>query len=144
MANFVFNVGKGRIRQLILDGADLRALVLKAADTDSAMQDVDTVAALLAGAADEADFTNYARVTLASETTTVDDTGNDVNADAADITFTSAGGASNNTTTDLVIYLHVAGGDANCIPLVCLDCVFTTNGQNVTLTFDADGFWGAA
>jgi hypothetical protein len=143
MADFVFNVGKGRLRQLILDGADLRALVLKAADTDSAMQDVDTIAALLAGA-DEADFTNYARVTLASETTTVDDTGNDVNADCADIVFTSAGGGTNNTTTDLIIYLHVAGGDANCIPLVCLDCVFTTNGQNVTLQMNADGFWGAA
>ena len=55
MANFVFNVAKGRIRQLILDGADLRALVLKTADTDAAMMDVDNITALLATAADEAD-----------------------------------------------------------------------------------------
>lgn len=144
MANFVFNVAKGRIRQLILDGADLRALVLQAADTDAAMMDVDNITALLATAANEADFTNYARVTLAGEATTVDDTGNDVNADCNDITFTSAGGATNNTTTDLIIYLHDAGGDGSSVPLVCLDCVFTTNGQNVTLQFDADGFWGAA
>jgi len=144
MANFVFNIAKGRIRQLILDGADLRALVLKAADTDAAMMDTDTITALLATAADEADFTNYARVTLTGEATTVDDTGNDVNADANDITFTSAGGATNNTTTDLIIYLHSASGDGVSVPLVCLDCVFTTNGQNVTLQFDADGFWGAA
>lgn len=143
MANFVFNIAKGRIRQLILDGADLRALVLKTADTDAAMMDVDTITALLATAADEADFTNYARVTLTGETSTVDDTGNDVNADCNDITFTSAGGATNNTTTDLIIYLHSASGDSVSVPLVCLDCVFTTNGQNVTLTIDADGFWGS-
>lgn len=144
MANFVFNAAKGRIRQLILDGADLRALVLKTADSDATMMDVDTITALLATAADEADFTNYARVVLTGESSTVDDTGNDVNADCDDIVFTSAGGATNNTTTDLVIYLHDGGGDGSSIPLVCLDCVFTTNGQNVTLQIPADGFWGAA
>lgn len=144
MANFVFNIGKGRIRQLIVAGATLKALVLKTADTDAAMKDVDTITALLATAADEADFTNYARVTLSSLASTVDDTGDDVNGDCADITFTSAGGATNNTTTDLIIYYDPGGGDSACVPLVCLDCVFTTNGQNVTLTIDADGFWGAS
>ncbi len=144
MAGFVFNVGKGRLRQLQIAGGSLKALVLKVADTDAVMKDMDTIAALLAGVADEADFTNYARATLASLTSTVDDTGDDVNVDCADVVFTAAGGATNNTTTDLIIYYDPGGGDSLCIPLVCLDCVFTTNGQNVTLIMDADGFWGAS
>jgi hypothetical protein len=144
MANFVFNVGKGRIKQLISSGATLKALLLKTADTDAAMKDVDTITALLATVADEADFTNYARPTLASVTQTVDDTGDKVDADFADIVFTSAGGATNNTTTDLIIYYDPGGGDSACIPLVCLDAVFTTNGQNVTLVVDSTGFWSAS
>lgn len=144
MANFVFNVAKGKVAEKAADGATLKMLILKASGTDGALKDLDTVAAVLAeGSTTEADFTNYARPTLASVTVTVDDTNDLVKVDAADITLTSAGGASNNTTTDAIIYEEVAGGDANCIPLVLMDCVFTTDGNNVTLSFNADGFFNA-
>lgn len=147
MANFVFNIAKGRIRELAADHPnDFRALLLGVADTDDAMGDTDTITALLATAADEAAFTNYARKTLANVLGSVDDTANDTEVDCDDIVYTSAGGALNDTTTHLVIYYDPAGAgnDANSIPLVCLECVFTTNGQNVTLQIDAAGFWGAS
>ena len=145
MANFVFNVALGSIKKRIDDGATLKLLVLKAAGTDAALKDLDNIAAVLAeGSTTEADFTNYARPTLAGVTATVDDAGDDASADATDVTFSSAGGASNNTTTDAIIYDDIDGSDANAIPLVCLDAVFTTDGNDVTLQFDPNGFWGAS
>jgi hypothetical protein len=145
MANFVYNIALGRIAEKVADGATIKLLVLKAAAADSVLKDLDTVAAILAnGSTDEADFTNYARATLGSLTVTVDDSTDSVSVDCADVVFTSAGGASNNTTTDAIIYEEVAGGDDNCIPLVQLDAVFTTDGNNVTLQMNAAGFFGAS
>lgn len=144
MANFVFNVALGRIAEKVSDGATLKLLVLKAAGTDAALKDLDTITAVLAeGSTTEADFTNYARPTLASVTATVDDSGDAVEVDCADVVFTSAGGASNNTTTDVIIYEHVTN-DSDSIPLVQLDAVFTTDGNNITLQMHENGFFGAS
>lgn len=145
MANFVFNVAKGKIAQKAEDGATFKLLLLKSAGTDAALKDLDTVAALIAeGSTVEADFTNYARKTLSSIADSVNDTTDKGLVDADDVVFSSAGGASNNTTTDAIIYEDVDGSDANAIPLVCLDCVFTTDGNDVTLQLHADGFFEAA
>ena len=144
---FVFNIAKGRIRELAADHPnDFRALLLGVADTDDAMGDTATITALLATAAGEAAFTNYARETLAGVLGSVDNAANDTQVDCNDIVYTAAGGALNDTTTHVVIYYDPAGAgnDANSIPLVCIECVFTTNGQDVTLQINADGFWGAA
>ena len=145
MADFVYNVALGRVAEKVADGATIKLLVLKAAAADSVLRDLTTVAAILAnGSTDEADFTNYARPTLAGLDVAVNHGTDSVSVDANDVVFTSAGGASNNTTTDAIIYEEVAGGDANCIPLVQLDCVFTTDGNNVTLQMNAAGFFGAS
>lgn len=143
MADFVFNVALGKVAEKVADGATIKLLVLKTAASDAVMKDTDTISALLATAAVEADFTNYARATLGSLTVTVDDTGDAVEVDAADVVFTSAGGATNNTTTDVVIYEEVTN-DADSVPLVCLDAVFTTDGNDVTLQFNAAGWYGAS
>lgn len=144
MANFVFNVAKGKVAEKVADGATIKLLVLKAADTDAVLKDLDDIAAILANVnTTEADFTNYARKTLASLAVNVDDTNDDVDVDAADVVFTAAGGATNNNCVDVIIYEEVAGGDANCIPLVMLDAVFTTDGNDVTLVFGANGFYTA-
>lgn len=145
MADFVYNVALGKVAEKVADGATIKLLVLKAAAADATLKDLDTIALILAnGSTTEADFTNYARKTLASLTVTVDDTADDVDVDCADVTFTSAGGASNNTTTDVIIYEDVDGTDANAIPLVQLDAVFTTDGNDVTLQFGANGFYTAS
>jgi hypothetical protein len=144
MANFVFNIAKGKVAEKVADGATIKLLVLKTAASDATNKDFDTVSAILAGGNTEADFTNYARKTLASLTATVDDTTDLMAVDCADVTFTAAGGASNNTTTDVIIYEDPGTGDANCVPLVQLDAVFTTDGNNVTLTINASGFFTAS
>lgn len=143
MGNFVFNVAKGKVAEKVADGATIKLLVLKAAASDATNKDFDTIAAILGGGNTEADFTNYARATLGSLTAAADDSTDTMKVDCADITFTSAGGATNNTTTDVIIYEEVGGGDSNCIPLVQLDAVFTTDGNNVTLTVHADGWFNA-
>jgi hypothetical protein len=144
VANFVFNVALGRIAELA-EAGDLRLLVLQAASADAVLKDLDDVAAVLAdGGTTEATFTNYARVTLTNVVVTVDDATDEARVTCDDVTFTEAGGASNNTTTDVIIYLHDAGGDASSIPLVQLDAVFTTDGNDVTLRMHEDGFFGAS
>jgi len=145
MANFVFNQAHGKVAEKAADGATLKLLVLKTAGSDADLKDLDTIAAVLAeGATSEADFTNYARKTLSNVAVNVSDVDDDVSVDADDVVFSLAGGASNNTTTDVIIYEDVDGSDANAIPLVQLDAVFTTNGNDVTLNFSADGFYGAS
>lgn len=145
MANIVFNVAKGKVAEKIADGATIKLLILKSAGTDAVLRDLDTVAAVIAeGSTVEADFTNYARKTLASLTAAANDTDDKMYVDAADVVYTAAGGASNNTTTDVLIYEDVDTTDANAIPLVLIDCVFTTDGNDVTLQFNANGWFEAA
>lgn len=144
MANFVYNVGLGRVAEKAADGATLKLLVLKAADADATLKDLDTVADVLAqGGTTEADFTNYARATLGSITVTVVDGQDRVDVDCADVVFSSAGGATNNTCTDVVIYEEVTN-DADSVPLCQLDASFTTDGNDVTLQFNAQGFYSAS
>lgn len=144
MSNFVFNVAKGRIAKLVDDGATFKMLVLKSAGTDATLKDLDNIAAVIAeGSTVEADFTNYARKTLASTTKTVDDTNNKVKVDSDDVVFASAGGASNNTTTDYIIYHDVDTTDANAVPLVMVDSPWTTDGNDVTIQFHADGWFNS-
>ena len=144
MANFVYNVGLGRVAEKAADGATLKLLVLKAAAADATLKDLDTVADVLAqGGTTEADFTNYARATLGSITVTVVDGQDRVDVDCADVVFSSAGGAVNNTCTDVVIYEEVTN-DSDSIPLCQLDASFTTDGNDVTLQFNAQGFYSAS
>ena len=120
--------------------------MLKAADTDAILQDLTTVAAVLAnGNTTEADFTNYGRVTLVNPTQTQDQTNNKTLVDANDVVFTSAGGANNNTLTDAVIF-HTPNGvsaDSGRVPIVQLDAAVTTDGNNLTIQFASGGFFEA-
>lgn len=137
---FVFNVGRGRIQQLIDDGATFKMLILKSAAAASVLEDLTTVAGVLAnGSTDEADFTNYVRKTL-TVTKNVNNTDDQLEASFSSVTFTAAGGATNNTTAMAVIYAEVTD-DSDSIPLVGLDAVFTTDGNDVTLNSPSGGFY---
>lgn len=145
MADFVFNIAKGAVAEKVRDGAaNLLFLLLKVSDTDAVMKDLDDVAALLAGTADEADFTNYVRKTAITGTVTVDDTNDRVDVDCPDQTWTAAGGASNNTLTDLIIAYQDTAADSGRVPLVCLDFALTTDGSDVTAQLNASGFFRAS
>ena len=71
MADIIFNIAKGRLaayvdRVVANDPANsaITVVILKTAAADAVLQDLDTLAAILAGASVEADFTNYARKQL--------------------------------------------------------------------------------
>lgn len=152
MADGVFNIAKGKVAYYATLPAASDALVvvlLKSAglEADDTLNNHDDLAALLASTNDEADFTNYTRKTLAAVAVNVDDTNNWVDADAADFTYTAAGGAANNTVGKLLVCYDGdtgAGTDANIIPLTYHDCSFTTDGTDQQIQLAASGFYRAS
>lgn len=145
MADGVFNIAKGAVAEKVRDGAgNLGVMLLKVAEADATLQDYDTLAAILAGANTEADFTNYARKTGITGTVTVDDTNNRVDVDIPDQTWTSAGGASNNTLVKLIVYYEDSAADSGRVPLTHHDFAITTNGGDLTAQIATDGFFRAS
>jgi hypothetical protein len=152
MADGVFNISKGKISYyggLPATSDAIKCLLLKSTGlvADATLTDYDTITALLAGASDECDFTDYVRKTLASITVTVDDTNDRVDIDCADITWTGAGGASNNTIGKLVTFYVPDTGtesDTTNIPLTYHDFVYTTSNVDVTAQVATAGFGRAA
>jgi hypothetical protein len=146
MADFVFNNAKGRVRGLITDGVrDLIVVLLKVAQADATLKDHDDLAALLAAANTEANFTNYARKTTvnANAVVTVDDVNERVDIDIPDITWAAAGGGVNNTLVKLVICTDGAS-DALRIPLAAYDYALTTDGSDILAVINAAGFYRAS
>lgn len=138
MADFVFNIAKGAFVEKIRDSAaNCGVLLLTAADTDDAMRDSDTVAALLATNATEASDASYARKTGLTGTITVDDTNNRVDVDLPDQTFSALDGSA---ITDAVVFYEESASDSGRIPLTLHDFSVTPDGSDVTLQFNASGF----
>lgn len=160
MANIVFNIAKGEVNAYVKrvvnnDPANsaLVIVLLKTAEADGVLQDYDTLGAILSaggGTANvEANFTNYARKVLTNtelSAPTVDDAGNQQYSDAPDQTYVSAGGAVNNAIVKMLICYDsdtTSGTDANLVPLVALDWVITTDGNDLVAVFGSTGFFGA-
>lgn len=150
MADFIFNIAKGKVRyytELPAANDALIILLLKSGglEADATLKDYDDVAALLAGSSDECDFTSYARKTVtASIVATVDDTNDRVDVDMPDPTWAPAGGATNNTVAKLVLAYDpdtTGGTDSSLIPLAAYDWAITTDGSDITATVAAAGFY---
>jgi hypothetical protein len=143
----VFNVSKGIWRYYLgLPAASdgLVVVLLKSAGlvADATLADYDDLAALLAGASDEADFTGYARKVLTSGITITPDDGNErVDGDIPDQVWDPAGGAANNTLGKLITcYAPATGGpDSSLIPVTYHDFVTTTDGTKLTAEINAAG-----
>lgn len=157
MADFVFNVAKGRVAELYNrvqtnDGAN-SALVIVVINangaTDATMKDYDTLAALLADVnVAEVTNSNYARKTLTDSDLSAfspDDTNDRVDLDIADQTWNSV--AAGDAWTDLVICYDndtTGGTDSNIIPLTLHDFAATPNGGNITAQIATAGFYRAS
>lgn len=146
MSDFVFNIAKGAVAEMVRDSAaDVLILLLKASVADGTAIDYDTVAAVLGdGSTTEADFSNYARKTGLTGSITVDDSNDRVDVDVPDQTWSSAGNGSNNTLTDAVIAYENAAADATRIPCTQQDFAVTTDGSDLTLEVNSAGFYRAA
>lgn len=144
MSDLVFNVAKGKVAEKVADDpTKLGVLILKAGEADALLKDRTTIADVLAGNT-EANFTNYGRKTGITGTVTIDQANDRVDVDLPDQTWTSAGGATNNATTRAIIYYEEAAADATRIPLVALDMVATTDGNDLALQLAAAGFYRAS
>lgn len=148
MADGVFNIAKGAVAEKIRDGAtNIVVMLLKVNEAAGTLVDYDTVAAMLGGSNTEADFTNYVRKTGITGTVTVDDVNDRVDCDIPDQTWTSAGGASNNTLTKLITAYDEDASpsdDAQLIPLTHHDFVLTTDTSDITAQVNAAGFFRAS
>lgn len=157
MADLVFNIAKGRVAELYNrvdsndpanSGITIVALVVTG-DQDAAMQDVDTLAALLALAnVAEATNTNYARIDLSDSDISAmspDDANNRMDLDIPDQTFSGISAGDN--WTDLVICYNpdiTSDVDANIIPMTLQDFAVTPDGNDIVATINAAGFYRAA
>jgi hypothetical protein len=157
MADFVFNIAKGRVAELYnrVDTNDptnsvLVILILATAgiETDAVLKDVDTVTALVAGTTNEVTNTGYARKTL-TDTDIVafapDDTNDRVDLDIPDQTWTAV--AAGDGWNDFVVNYDndsTAGTDANIVPLTQHDFVLTPDGSDITAQIAVAGFFRAS
>lgn len=147
MTATVSNIAKGKVAYLAGLPAANDAIVIIPLETsglesDSTIQDYDTVAAILAAATNEQ--TTIGRKTAASVTVTVDDTNNRVDVDCADVTWTSASG---NACSRLLFCYEpdtTAASDSNKIPLCLDDFVVTPAGGDVTYQVASTGFFRAS
>lgn len=146
MADVIGVKGLGALVQLVRDGSDLMVVLLKAAETDADLRTRADLAAVLAEAGNtEADFTNYARETVANAgvTVTEDPSGQPVDVSIGDVTWTSAGGTTDNSLVKLLV-CEDGASDSDRTLLTAHDFVATTDGNDLTAEEDVDGFYGAS
>ncbi len=137
MADFVFNIAKGRVAYYASLPATNDALIVipieaSGVESDATLRDYDTVSALLAAANNEQ--STMGRKTITSVTVTVDDTNDRVAIDTADVTWTAATG---NAISDLLLAYDpdtTGGTDADLVPLSWHDFSITPDGSDVTAT----------
>ena len=156
MADFVFNISKGRVAELynrvdLSDPTDavlvITAWVITA--TDAAMIDADDHATLEAVAL-VAEVTNgsYARKILTDADIVAfapDDANDRVDLDIPDQTWTAI--AAGDDWSDLTISYDsdsTGGTDSNIVPSTLHDFVVSPNGGDITAEIDAAGFFRAS
>lgn len=156
MADFVFNIAKGRVNELYrrVDGNDpansaIIVVAINTSEADATLIDLDNLSLVLANAnTAEVTNANYARKVLTDSDLAAqspDDTNDRQEADLPDQTWSSVG--AGDAWTDLLICYDndtTAGDDTNIIPLVQLDFAATPNGGDITAQFNAAGFYRAS
>lgn len=154
MADFVFNIAKGKVHQYCENvdlgspaNARLKVIPIETTgiEADATMKDYNDLAALLAGTSNEQ--TTMGRKTLAAAdvTITVDDTNDRVDIDLTDQTWTGATG--NAISALVVVYCPdgvTPGADNTFIPLTKHDFVGTPDGTDITAQIAAAGFFRAS
>lgn len=155
MADFVYNIAKGRVVELFnrVDVNDPAAAILTlipvdvAAVSDATLKDFDDFAAIIAGGVTERAANGWNRKTLTDADITMpapNDAGDSYDIDIADVTWTPTLGTD--TTTDLIICYSSVGSPTNAqlLPLTQQDFIITPDGSLVTGVVNAAGFFRAS
>lgn len=144
MADFVFNIAKGRVVEFYNRvenndpaGSKLWLIPLAVGDTKANLEDLDTVAAVLATTPNEQTAGNWVRKALTDTELAAlpapDDTGNAYAVAVPQVTWTSPT-AGSDTVALLVAYDDTgAEADSALIPLTYHDFAVTADGNNVVL-----------
>lgn len=145
MANFTFNIAKGRVveyyNRVENNDPSTSALIVIPLETSgleaqSVLEDKDDVSALIAGTTNEQTTMGHKTLTdteLAA-LPAPDDTNNRYSLDLPDIVWTSASG---NAISALVVAYDAntgAGTDSDIIPLTYHDFIVTPTGTDITAT----------
>ena len=138
MASNVKNIAKSRMMSgdMDLNADDMRLFLLMTNTTFDTDVDTDNTSGFTL---DEMDGANYARVALANETVTTDDTNDRAEFDADDVVFTSLG---NGTRQVQGAGIHeFITNDAGSFPLCWVEFSGTINpgGSNLTIQWNAEG-----
>lgn len=158
MADFVFNIAKGRVAELynrvdLGDPAAARLGVLILAtsglESDATLLDKATITALVAGTTNEVTNSGYARKTLTNTDLAAfaaDNTNDRVDLDIPDQTWTAV--AAGDGWSKLIVYYSpsnpAAAGDGANVPLTAHDFVVTPDGSDITAVINAAGFFRAS
>lgn len=157
MADFVFNIAKGRVVELFkrVDGNDptnsaliVVVLATSGLESDATLKDKDDLAAVVSGATNEVTNSGYARKTLTDSDITdagPDDTNDRYDLDIADQTWTAVA-AGDGWSKLLVCYDSdtTGGTDSGIVPLTAHDFVVTPDGSDITAQINAAGFFRAS
>lgn len=146
MADFVFNIAKGEVKnycKLALTNDALVYVLIESSglEADATLKDYDDLSTLLAGSSNEQ--TNQSRKSVTSATITVDDTNDRVDIDIADQTYTALGGNAIGAVVMCYDNDTTAGNDTNLVPLTKHDWAITPDGSDVTLVVATAGFFRA-
>jgi len=157
MANFVFNIAKGRVVELFnrvdLNDPANSALVVVAINTtasDAVLMDLDTLADVIADLNTvEVANTGYSRIVRTDINTTPispDDINNRFNLDLEDFEF---GVITNDNVnwTDLILCYDsdtTSGTDSNIVPLILFDFPVSIDGSAITANIDPAGIFRAS
>lgn len=156
MADFVFNISKGRVAELANrvnnnDPTEASLLVVVLAtsglESDATLEDKDDLAAIVSGTTNEVTNSGYARKQLTEAggvTVTTDDSNNRVDVDIPDQTWTAVA-AGDGWSKLLVCYRPTnAGADSTAIPLTAHDFIVTPDGSDITAQIASGGFFRAS
>lgn len=120
----------------------LHVLLLESA-TDLDPDDADVATVLARAGTTEATHTGYSRQTPASPTVSQDDTNDQAEVDAADITFSSIANDGGGTLKGMLVFKFVTN-DAGSTPIAFIDTggfPITPSGIDITCAWDADGIF---
>jgi hypothetical protein len=157
MANFVFNIAKGKVAEYAarVNANDptnsvfvIVVLATSGLESDATLIDMNDLAAVVAGTTNEVTNSGYARKVLdntAGITVTVDDTNDRVDVDIADQTWTAVA-AGDGWSKLLVCYDpdSTGGADSAIIPLTAHDFVVTPDGSDIVAQIATAGFFRAS
>lgn len=153
MADFVFNIAKGRAVELyrrvdLGDPSDARLYIIPIAAgavSDATLRDCDTFADIISAGATELSADGWDRKTLSASdlaTATVDDTNDRFDIDIPDPVWTAVSGGA---ATDIVVCFASVASPTNSqlTPVSLHDFAVTPNGGDITGQIAAAGFYRA-